>query len=783
MKIVKKNGQIQDLSFDKITNRMLKSAKELSNTVDIDLQLITQKVVNRLIDMVSTYDIDQMIIQTLSEQFANDTFYQDLALNIFISRLHKSTPKKFSIAFKKLFDTGIVFQKYYDFVKKNAKELDNMIIKDNDYKYSYFGIKTMERLYLYKQIETPQYLLMRVSIQLYYNTENALENIKNCYLKMSHFLYTPATPILKNSCTKTANLASCYLFYVGDSIKNIYKTLTNQAICSKVAGGLGMSASDIRSNNMPINNVGYSKGLISMLSIFNASTNYVNQQGVRQGSLAVYLEPWHPEILDFIEIRTIGGDESKKCRKLFPALWMPDEFYKRLKLKQDWYLMDPKICPGLSDVYGEEFNTLYQSFIDQGKYVKKLKFYENEETQTDGEFQKLFQRIVAVRCETGTPYILHKDIVNEKSNQKHIGIIKNSNLCAEICLVSNENEIGVCNLSSISLKNHLDKHNEMDWKYLGETARQLVRNINQAIDNTEYIREDGDNLLPKETKQCNTQHRPIGIGIQGLADVFAIKKIPWETDKAKLLNENIMRTIYYYAMLESCELAKEKGSYPTFKNSPLSRGIFQFDFEQEREINDDKFFIKNQEFDELKEQVKQYGARNSMITALMPTASSSQILGNNECFDPFHSNLYTRQTLVGNVTLLNKYLVKDLKELNMWNEQMKKDIIRFNGSIQEIYKIPKNIRDVYKTCYEIPNKLLMDFAKDRQSYVSHSQSMNLYYSFKGEMNTNDVAKDMIYAWKIGLKTACYYTHSREAVRNYDITNVCYSKENCESCSS
>ena len=813
MKIIKRNGQYQELSFDKVTRRMKDSItnislrKERQHDVNIDIQLITQKVVNKLSDKVTTFDIDQIIIDTLVDHFADDNLYDDLATQIYISRLHKITSRKFSVAFKKLFDAGIVFEKYWNFVRENKDALNIMINDKNDYKYNYFGIKTVEKVYLHKVddqiIERPQYMLMRIAIQLYWNSEDPLVNIKECYENFSNFKSTPATPTIRNSCTKNGNLASCYLFHVEDSLKGIMKTLSDQAMCSKVAGGLGMSITDIRSKNSVIGNTGKTDGIIPMLQMYNNMILYVNQQQVRNGSLAVYLEPWHPEIEEFIEIRTIGGDEKKKCRQLFPALWIPDLFYKKLQDKTDWYLLDPVECPGLTDCYGEKFEELYQNYVNEGKYRKILHYYERDNdgniTNSPGSFQKLFQRIVTIRSETGTPYICNKDHVNNKSNQKHIGIIKNSNLCAEICLVSNEVETGVCNLASISLPKHMRFNSEelleYDFEMLGETTRQLVRNLNNVIDNTQYIREDGDPIIPTEAQKCNFDHRPIGIGIQGLANTFAMLKYPWESDEAVHLNKNIMRTIYYYAMDESMELAKKAGPYPTFNQndnpSPLAQGKFQFDM-WDFDYSDEGMFISNNQYDELRENIMKHGARNSMLTALMPTATSSQILGNNECFDPFHSNLYSRQTLAGNITILNKYLVQDLKFYGLWDENMKKQIMRNGGSIQQIEEIPTKIKQLYKTVYEIPNSHLIRMSADRGPYVDHSQSMNLYYEFGDndiQSRSQNVARDMILAWKLGLKTGVYYTHSKEAIGNYELNvedNILAcsvdNKDDCLACS-
>lgn len=785
MKIVKRNGGTQKLSFDKITQRLRKCITEETN---IDLQLITQEVSKKLIDNVTTTEIDGIIIETLTDHFADDTIYDKLATSIYVSRLHKSTPRTFTACFQQLHAAGVILDKYWNFVKANRNELNTMINRQNDYKYGYFGMKTVERHYLLningKIMETPQYMLMRVAIQLYYNSKEALLDIRKCYNTFSSFLATPATPTIINSCTPNGNLASCYLFSVSDSLKHIMITLEEQAMCSKVAGGLGMSITDVRSKGSVIGSTGVTDGVIPMLKMYNSMISYVNQQQKRNGSLAVYLEPWHPEIEDFIRIRTTGGDENLKCRKLFPALWMPDLFYKKLLAKEEWYLIDPKDAPELTTTYGEEFEIHYNTAVAQNRYRKKW---------TSKQLQDFFLQLVLIQSETGSPYIVNKDHVNRKSNQKHIGTIKNSNLCAEICLVANEEEIGVCNLSSISLPHHIRKSDtfsdalvdedecvkEYDFEALGKTTRQLVRNLNAVIDNTEYFRPDKqtsemERNIPKKAEKCNQDHRPIAIGIQGLADTFAIMRYSWDSPEAKRLNKNIMRTIYYYAMLESNIMAEEYSHYKTFPGSPLSKGLFQFDMCEGFDYDDEGMFISKNQYDTLRDAIVKNGTFNSMLTALMPTATSSQILNNTECFDPFHSNLYVRQTLAGNITLLNRHLVKDLKFFGLWDNKMKKEIMAQQGSIQNIPTIPLQLKKLYKTAWEVTNQTLIQFAADRSPYVDHSQSMNLYYQ---GANSQEFAKNMIMSWRLGLKTGLYYARNKEAVANYDL-NVTEKIEAC-----
>ena len=780
MKTTKRNGELEEISFDKITKRLQNAS--IGSKHDIDFQAVAQKVIDKIVDGITTNEIDVLILETLMGLFGSDSVYDKTAVFIYISNLHKNTEKKFSNAFKKLYREGIVLKEYNEFVQTNKHVLNSMIVAKNDYQYTFFGLKTLAKTHLQKidnnLVETPQFMFLRVAIQLFSKTENPLPKIAECYNSFSDFKATPATPILRNSCTTNGNLASCYLFTIEDNLDHIMKVLTDQAYCSKVAGGLGMSITNIRSKGSKICATGSSLGVVPMLKMYNSMVCYIGQDNIRKGSVAAYMEPWHPDVLNFLDIKKKGGDESIKCKQVYTALYVPDLFYKKLLNNEPWYFLDPSECPGLTDTFGDDFESLYSEYVEAGKFRKKLEV---------AEFRELFNTIVTSQIETGNPYIVNKDHVNQKSNQEHIGIIKSSNLCAEICLVSNENEHGTCNLSSISLPKHLYFNNktnllEYDFEALGQTTRQVVRNLNQVLDTTTYIRsKDGKQQIPIEAQNCNERHRPLGIGIQGLADVFAMLKFPWESKQALLLNKNIMRTIYYFALSESVELAKLQGPYKSFKGSNFQKGKFQFDMWKNFDYNESGFYIPNSDFENLKKEVQKHGIRNSMLTALMPTASTSQILGNNECFDPFHSNLFTRNTLAGADTILNKHLVADLKKYNLWNESMKYKILEDGGSIQKIQEIPIQLKEIYKTVYEIPNTLLIQMAADRAPYVDHSQSMNMYYTFGNEGNDSraqDIAKNIILAWRLGLKTGVYYTHSQEAFRGYKLNVQDFCTDSC-----
>lgn len=755
MQVTKRNGEKQEVKFDKILKRVTRISKNYKNTVDS--VLVAQRVVNGLYDGVTTKELDQLAIETAYSLTTKHPDYDKLASRLAISALHKETESTFSGAMKKLYENKdalgnnrpLISDNFYAFVKKHSAVLDSTIDYSRDFLIDYFGFKTLEKSYLLKTnefinnkpilkiVERPQHMWMRVAVGIHLDDIDAAINT---YHLLSTLKGTHATPTLFNAGTKDrANLASCFLLAMKeDSIVGIYDTLKDIAVISQSAGGIGVSISNIRSKGSPIYGTnGTSNGIIPMLKVYNETTNYVDQGGgKRKGSCAAYIEPWHADIFEFLDLRKNNGKEELRARNLNLALWTNDLFFKRVKEDGIWSLMDPNICKGLQDSYGEEFDKLYCSYEDKKLFVKQIKARE------------LWSKVVEAMIETGQPYILSKDNANIKSNQKNLGTIKSSNLCAEIIEYTSPDEIAVCNLASISLPSCIEiKGNKKVFNFskLGEISKTFVENLNKVIDLTNYPTD--------EAKKSNSRHRPIGLGVQGLADVFNQLRLPWESEEALKLNEDIFETIYYNAVDTSCKLAEKYGSYDTFKGSPASEGKLQFDLWGDKPLSD------RYDWEELKQRVIKNGLRNSLLLCCMPTAGTSQILGNVESIEPPTSNIYKRLTLSGEFIQINKYLVDDLISLGIWNEELRQKIIANEGSVQNIKEIPDDIKVLYKTVWEISQKTVINMAAARGKYICQSQSMNLFFA---EPNTAKITSAIFYGWEKGLKTLCYYTRAKAA---------------------
>jgi ribonucleoside-diphosphate reductase alpha subunit len=662
---------------------------------------------------------------------------------ILSSNLHKETLPNFSDKIKYISKQDPEFLKpsFVKFVKANNKTINKMIDYNRDFNFGYFAYMTLQKSYLIKinnkVVERPQDIFMRVAVAIHHEDnielEQVLNNIKNTYEYMSLGLFTHATPTLFNAGLKSGNLASCFLLGTDDSITGQFKTLGDCAQISKWAGGIGIHVSNVRGKNSLIKSTkGVTHGIIPMLKVFNETARYVNQSGRRNGSIAVYLEPWHCDVFEFLDLRKQTGAEELRARDLFLALWVPDRFMKAVENKENWYLMSPDECPGLNDVYGEKFDELYQNYINEKKYREVI------------PAENLWKKILEAQFETGVPYIAYKDAANRNSNQKNIGVIKSSNLCIEIMEVSSSERYSVCNLASIAVNRFIKEDNTYDYAKLHEITKQIVYNINRVIDITFYPTD--------ECKITNNQDRPMGIGIQGVADLFHMKKLVYSSPEAMELEQNVMETIYHACLEASWELAKKNGKYEHFNGSDLSNGVFHYEYYKATP----RIYT---DWNELKEKIKHDGVRNSLMIALMPTASTSQILGNNECFEPITSNIYTRRTSAGEFIMINRHLLKELIELSIWSEEIREKLIIENGSVQNIDEIPNDIKERYKTVWEIKMKDLIDHAIKRQPYVDQSQSMNLF------MPVNDASKltsALMYGWKNGLKTGMYYLRTLPA---------------------
>ena len=749
--VVKRNGERVPVSFDQILQRI----RMLSEGVEhVNPDLVAQKVCNQLQDGMSTSQLDEFAAETCAMMQARfHPNYGTLAARILINNHHKNTPATLLDCVEELYHgpVQLVSDEYHDLVCNHANTYQSMIDYSRDNMFDYFGFKTLEKGYLLRQnghiTERPQHMWMRVAIQLH---RNDYEHVKETYDALSQGYFIHATPTLFNSGGMKPQLSSCFLLTMNDdSIKGIYKTLGDCAQISKWAGGIGLSVHNIRARGSRIKGTnGESTGIVPMLKVFNDTAKYVNQGGKRNGSFAIYLEPWHADIEDFLKLKLNQGAEEDRARDLFYGLWIPDLFMKRMEAKQDWTLMCPAECPGLADCHSEEFEKLYESYEKAGKGRKTI------------PAQKLWQMILDAQIQTGTPYVCYKDAVNKKSNQQNLGTIKSSNLCTEICEFTSPDESAVCNLGSLALPKFVEMAGEgtpsFNFEKLREYTQILTRNLDIVIDKNYYP--------TTECSNSNMRHRPIGIGIQGLADVFALMRLPWTSEGAAKLNREIFENIYHAAMSMSVERSCEVGtfdhathevsgiSYSSFAGSPLSQGKFQFDLWNEKPKHTPYL-----DWNMLRNKLKHYGARNSLLVAPMPTASTSQILGNNECFEPFTSNLYARRVLAGDFMVINKYLVNDLTKLGLWTSDTRTQIISDNGSIQNIPEIPAEIRELYKTAWEIPQKTLINMARDRAPFICQSQSLNL---FLAEPTYAKISSMHVYAWKQGLKTGCYYLRTK-----------------------
>jgi ribonucleoside-diphosphate reductase alpha subunit len=734
MRVTKRSGRIEDMKFDSITNRIKNLTYGLSETCDSTK--VAQQVFSSLYDGITTQEIDTLSAEICVGMITSDPDYETLATRIIASNIQKVCPNNFHIAMKKLHKAGIVTEEVVDVALKVKDDIKT----ERDFDFGYFGIKTLEKSYLQrlegKLTETPQYMFMRVSIGIHGTDVPA---VLETYDKMSQGYFIHATPTLFNSGTPRPQMSSCFLIAnKADSIDGIYGTLTECAQISKWAGGIGMHIHDIRANKSRIRGTnGQSDGIIPMLRVFNATARYVNQAGRRKGSIAVYLEPWHADILDFLEIRLNQGDDEARCRDLFSALWIPDLFMKRVEEGGKWSLFCPDTAKGLSDVYGDEFEELY------------LKYEEEGLATTTVPATEVWKAILKSQTETGTPYMLYKDACNKKSNQKNLGVIKSSNLCTEIIEYTDKDETSVCNLASIALPKYVNVETKtFDYAKLHEVTKTVTKNLNRVIDR---------NFYPVETaRNSNMKHRPIGLGVQGLADVFILCGLPFDCYESRLMNVHIFETMYHAALEASSELAEIDGSYETFQGSPASQGILQQDM-WEGGVRMSGMY----DWSAMRERVKTKGLRNSLLMAPMPTASTAQILGNNECFEPYTTNIYLRRTLAGEFVVVNKHLVNHLKEAGLWSKEMKDLMVKAGGSIQNIVDIPKEIKDLYKTVWEISQKCIIDMAADRGRYIDQSQSMNL---FMESPTMSKLSSMHMYAWKSGLKTGMYYLRSKAKAR-------------------
>jgi ribonucleoside-diphosphate reductase alpha chain len=750
MYVVKRDGRKETIKFDKVTARIQKLCYGLDPIVDSIP--VAMKVIEGIYEGVTTQQLDELAAETAASFTVRHPDYALLASRIAVSNLHKSTIKSFSKTMKKLYEyidpkTGemasLIATDVYKIIEENAELLDSTIIYDRDFGYDFFGFKTLERSYLLKtngQItERPQHMLMRVAVGIHKeDVKSAIET----YNLLSERWFTHATPTLFNAGTPKPQMSSCFLLTMQeDSIEGIYDTLKQCAKISQSAGGIGLSMHNIRATGSYIKGTnGTSNGIVPMLRVFNDTARYVDQGGgKRKGSFAIYLEPWHADVYDFLDLKKNHGKEENRARDLFYAMWVPDLFMKRVESGGDWTLFCPHEAPGLGDCWGPKFEALYEQYEKDGKGRKTVKA------------QDLWFHIMESQIETGTPYVLYKDACNGKSNQQNLGTIKSSNLCTEIVEYTAKDEVAVCNLASLALPKFVTPEGEFDHQKLFDITYVATRNLNKIIDRNYYP--------VKEAENSNMRHRPIGLGVQGLADTFIKLRLPFDSTEAKQLNKDIFETIYYAAMTCSKDQAVEFGHYESYPGSPVSEGVFQYDMWGV--TPSDRW-----EWDILKEEVKKYGVRNSLLVAPMPTASTSQILGNNECFEPYHSNIYTRRVLSGEFVVVNKHLLKDLVKLGLWNDNMKNQLIANNGSIQAIEEIPANIRELYRTIWELSMKDIIDMAADRGAYIDQSQSLNL---FMQNPNFGKLTSMHFYAWKAGLKTGMYYLRTQAAASAIQFT--------------
>ena len=758
MKVIKRSGDEVEMLFDKVTKRISKLNQSPEfEILNVQPDKVAQKVFTSMYDGISTSEIDNLTAEVAVAMITENPDYETLAMRVTVSNLQKNCPKSFQDCTDFLYTKGILSAEYCQSV---PADVDSWIVPERDYLFGYFGIKTLQKGYLNTN-ETPQFMFMRVAIGIH-GTDSI--RARETYDLMSQKFFTHATPTLFNAGTPRPQMSSCFLVAMkDDSIEGIYDTLKECAQISKWSGGIGIHCSNIRANGSQIKGTnGVADGIVPMLRVFNNTARYVNQGGgKRKGSFAIYLEPWHADIMEFLELRLNQGDDEMRCRDLFTAMWIPDLFMEKVEKDEEWHLMCPRESPELPDVYGEEFNELYRTYVAQGRFKKCVKA------------RTVWDAILKSQVETGTPYMCYKDSVNAKSNQKNIGTIKSSNLCTEIMEVSTPDETAVCNLASICLPTFVEG-NQFNFTKLCEVTGVITRNLNRVIDRNYYPTEPA--------RKSNLRHRPIAIGIQGLADVFMMLGLAFDEPKARDLNKGIFEAIYHAALTQSCELAKEEGPYETFKGSPASEGLLQPDL----------WNHKTPEFwNEIRESIKIHGLRNSLLVAPMPTASTAQIMGNNEAFEPYTTNIYLRRTLAGEFVMINKHLIRDLQKLGKWNPAIKTDIVRNGGSIQQIQDIPLELKNIYRTVWEIPQKSIIDMSADRGVYVDQSQSLNI---FMENPSLAKLSSMHLYTWKKGLKTGQYYLRTRAKAKAQQFTVpvaptkdqilVCSlaNPESCEMCS-
>ena len=744
MYVIKRSGKREPVKFDKISARIKKLCYGLDARY-VSEHEISKKVITGMFDGVTTTELDDLAAKTAASMATVHPDYSILAARIAISNLHKNSSKSFYVAMRELHTyidpktnapAGLISDETFEVIKKNKDLLNSAIIYDRDYNFDYFGFKTLERSYLLraggKIVERPQHMFMRVAVGIH---GDDLESVIQTYELMSEKWFIHATPTLFNAGTKKPQLSSCFLLSMkDDSIEGIYDTLGQCAKISQSAGGIGLSVHNVRATGSYIRGTGgHSNGLVPMLQVFNDTARYVDQGGgKRKGAFAVYLEPWHSDIFEFLDLKKNHGKEEMRARDLFYAMWIPDLFMKRVKANGEWSLMCPNECPGLYDTYGEEFERLYTKYEQEDKARKTVKA------------QDLWFAILDSQIETGTPYMLYKDACNQKSNQKNLGTIRSSNLCTEILEYTSPDEVAVCNLASIALPKYVID-GKFDYDKLFEITKVVTKNLNKIIDVNYYP-------VP-EARNSNMRHRPIGIGVQGLADALIMLRHPFDSEEARRVNKEIFETIYYGALTSSMEQAKEHGHYESFPGSPTSEGILQFDMWNVKPTD-------RWDWESLRANIKEHGLRNSLLLAPMPTASTSQILGNNECFEPYTSNIYTRRVLSGEFIVVNKHLLNDLIELGMWTEEVRNALIANNGSIMHIDGIPQALKDLYKTSWELKQKVIIDMSADRGAFICQSQSLNL---FMENPNYSKLSSMHFYAWQKGLKTGMYYLRSRPAV--------------------
>jgi len=768
MKVITRSGLHETVKFDLITNKISELSSESpvwGKKLSIDPVFIAQKICSLIYDGITTTELDDFSASFSATLFKYEPDYLTLASRIATNNHHKNNNITFVELAGKLFDNGIVNKEFTDYVNENKEFVTECVQDSRDYDISYFGFKSLEKSYLLKTKdgyqEKPQYLFMRVAIAIHMGNN---EMIKTVYDSLSNKYYTHATPTLFNAGTNYQQLSSCFLLGTEDSVEGLYKTAADMAKISKWAGGIGVHLSNVRAKDSYINKTGgKSNGIMPLLKVYNDISRHINQSGKRNGSIAIYMEPWHADIYDLLDAKKNNGAEEMRARDLFYALWIPDLFMKRVESDGMWSLMCPNECIGLDNVHSEEFEKLYTEYEEKQMYRKQIKAKE------------LWERIINTQIETGLPYILYKDAVNRKSNQKHYGTIKSSNLCTEIVEYSDSNETAVCNLASICLPKYISSDMSFNYTLLAAKTREIVNNLNNIIDINSYP--------TPESKLSNMRHRPIGIGIQGLADLFMILKIPYDSNDARILNRRIFECIYYASLSESMEISKKRGPYETFDGSPASQGILQFDMWENQESYDTSWKLYSQEqWDSLKNDIKTHGIRNSLLVAPMPTASTAQIMGNNESFEPYTSNLYTRAVLSGNYVIVNNHLIRELKARNLFNNELIEKIMLNKGSVQNL-GLPKDIEHVYKTSWELSQKSIIQLAIDRGAFICQSQSLNL---FVNPPTPKVIHSIHFYGWKNGLKTGSYYIRSKSILDNQnfstDVKKESSAYSECLTCS-